>query len=170
MHIPGFDIDGEIGQGAMASVYLATQRSLQRKVALKVMAASLAADPTFCERFLREGRTLARLAHPHIATIHDIGNVGELYYMAMEFLPSGTLKERIADGLTPQQGLLYVRQIAQALGYAHAQGWCTVTSNRPTSCSAPMAPPCCRTSASPSRWMIAPSSPRLGLLWAHPAT
>lgn len=122
MQIPGFDIDSEIGQGAMASVYLATQRSLQRKVALKVMAASLAADPTFCERFLREGRTLARLSHPHIATIHDIGNVGELYYMAMEYLPSGTLKERIAAGLTPEQGLLYVRQIAQALGYAHDQG------------------------------------------------
>lgn len=122
MHIPGFDIDSEIGQGAMASVYLATQRSLERKVALKVMAASLAADPTFCERFLREGRTLARLAHPNIATIHDIGNVDELYYMAMEFLPNGTLKERIAGGLTPQQGLVYVRQIAQALGYAHAQG------------------------------------------------
>ncbi|HKS14249.1 MAG TPA: protein kinase, partial [Pseudomonas sp.] len=122
LQIPGFDIIGEIGQGAMASVYLATQRSLERKVALKVMAASLAADPTFCERFLREGRTLARLAHPHIATIHDIGNVDALYYMAMEYLPSGTLKERISAGLTPQQGLLYVRQIAQALGYAHAQG------------------------------------------------
>jgi len=122
MQIPGFDIDRELGQGAMASVYLATQRSLERKVALKIMAASLAADPTFCERFLREGRTLARLAHPNIATIHDIGNVGELYYMAMEYLPSGTLKERIADGLTPEQGLAYVRQIAQALGYAHAQG------------------------------------------------
>ncbi|MBJ9977396.1 protein kinase [Pseudomonas sp. S75] len=122
MHIPGFDIDGEIGQGAMASVYLATQRSLQRKVALKVMAASLAADPSFCERFLREGRTLARLAHPNIATIHDIGNVETLYYMAMEYLPAGTLKERIAAGLDPEQGLLYVRQMAQALGYAHAQG------------------------------------------------
>ncbi|AIZ35703.1 serine/threonine-protein kinase [Pseudomonas parafulva] len=122
MQIPGFDIDGEIGQGAMASVYLATQRSLQRKVALKVMAASLAADPTFCERFLREGRTLARLAHPNIATIHDIGNVGELYYMAMEYLPAGTLKERIAAGLSAEQGLVYVRQMAQALGYAHAQG------------------------------------------------
>ncbi|QXI38776.1 serine/threonine-protein kinase [Pseudomonas xantholysinigenes] len=122
MQIPGFDIDHELGQGAMASVYLATQRSLERKVALKIMAASLAADPTFCERFLREGRTLARLAHPNIATIHDIGNVGELYYMAMEYLPSGTLKERIAEGLTPEQGLAYVRQIAQALGYAHAQG------------------------------------------------
>ncbi|WP_459207099.1 protein kinase domain-containing protein [Pseudomonas sp. MLB6B] len=122
MHIPGFDIEGEIGQGAMASVYLATQRSLQRKVALKVMAASLAQDPTFCERFLREGRTLARLSHPHIATIHDIGNVGDLYYMAMEFLPNGTLKERLDAGLAPEEGLLYVRQIAQALGYAHSEG------------------------------------------------
>ncbi|MDG6404410.1 protein kinase, partial [Pseudomonas quasicaspiana] len=77
--IPGFDIEGEIGEGAMATVYLATQRSLQRKVALKIMAASLAADPSFCERFLREGRTLARLSHPHTVTIHDIGNVDELY-------------------------------------------------------------------------------------------
>lgn len=120
--IPGFDIDGEIGEGAMATVYLATQRSLERKVALKVMAAALAADPTFCERFLREGRTLARLSHPHTVTIHDIGNVGELYYMAMEYLPNGTLKERIAEGLSPEQGLQYIRQIASALGYAHAQG------------------------------------------------
>ncbi|CAD5204110.1 serine/threonine-protein kinase [Pseudomonas sp. FEN] len=120
--IPGFDIGEEIGEGAMATVYLATQRSLERKVALKVMAAALAADPTFCERFLREGRTLARLSHPNTVTIHDIGNVGELYYMAMEYLPNGTLKERIAAGLSPEQGLAYVRQIASALGYAHAQG------------------------------------------------
>ncbi|MDP9503484.1 serine/threonine-protein kinase [Pseudomonas protegens] len=120
--IPGFDIQGEIGEGAMATVYLATQRSLERKVALKVMAAALAADPSFCERFLREGKTLARLSHPHTVTIHDIGNVGELYYMAMEYLPNGTLKERIAAGLTPEQGLAYIRQIASALGYAHAQG------------------------------------------------
>jgi len=120
--IPGFDIGEEIGEGAMATVYLATQRSLERKVALKVMAAALAADPTFCERFLREGRTLARLSHPNTVTIHDIGNVGELYYMAMEYLPNGTLKERIAAGLSPEQGLVYVRQIASALGYAHALG------------------------------------------------
>ena len=120
--IPGYAIEGEIGEGAMASVYLATQRSLERKVALKVMAAALAADPTFCERFLREGKTLARLSHPHTVTIHDIGNVGELYYMAMEYLPNGTLKERIAAGLTPEQGVALIRQIASALGYAHAQG------------------------------------------------
>ena len=120
--IPGYDIEGEIGEGAMASVYLATQRSLERKVALKVMAAALAADPHFCERFLREGKTLARLSHPHTVTIHDIGNVGELYYMAMEYLPNGTLKERIAAGMTPEQGVTLIRQIASALGYAHAQG------------------------------------------------
>lgn len=120
--IPGYDIQGEIGEGAMATVYLATQRSLERKVALKVMAAALAADPSFCERFLREGRTLARLSHPNTVTIHDIGNVDALYYMAMEYLPNGTLKERIAAGLTPEQGLVYIRQIASALGYAHAQG------------------------------------------------
>ncbi|MBD8271067.1 serine/threonine-protein kinase [Pseudomonas fluorescens] len=122
IEIPGYAIEGEIGEGAMANVYLATQRSLERKVALKVMAAALAADPTFCERFLREGKTLARLSHPHTVTIHDIGNVGELYYMAMEYLPNGTLKERIAAGLTPEQGVTLIRQIASALGYAHAQG------------------------------------------------
>jgi serine/threonine-protein kinase PpkA len=119
--IPGFDIEGEIGEGAMATVYLATQRSLERKVALKVMAAALGTDPTFCERFLREGKTLARLSHPHTVTIHDIGNVGNLYYMAMEYLPNGTLKERVAAGISAERGLIYVRQIASALSYAHAQ-------------------------------------------------
>lgn len=120
--IPGYDIHDEIGEGAMATVYLATQRSLERKVALKVMASALAADPSFCERFLREGRTLARLSHPHTVTIHDIGHAGERYYMAMEFLPNGTLKERLAAGLPPEQGLPIIRHIASALGYAHSQG------------------------------------------------
>ncbi|MGY4817752.1 protein kinase domain-containing protein [Pseudomonas chlororaphis subsp. piscium] len=122
MEIPGYAIERELGDGAMATVYLATQRSLERKVALKVMAAALAADRSFCERFLREGKTLARLSHPHTVTIYDIGNVGHFYYMAMEYLPNGTLKERIAEGLSAEQGLVYLRQIALALGYAHAQG------------------------------------------------
>lgn len=122
IEIPGYEIERELGDGAMAVVYLAIQRSLERKVALKVMASALAADPSFCERFLREGKTLARLSHPHTVTIHDIGNVGSHYYMAMEYLPNGTLKERIAAGLSAEQGQQYLRQIASALGYAHAQG------------------------------------------------
>jgi serine/threonine-protein kinase PpkA len=122
LQIPGYQIERELGEGAMATVYLATQRSLERKVALKVMAPALAADPSFCERFLREGKTLARLSHPHTVTIYDIGNVGHHYYMAMEYLPNGTLKDRIAAGVAPEQGLRWLRQIASALGYAHAQG------------------------------------------------
>ncbi|NQD93103.1 protein kinase [Pseudomonas sp. CrR25] len=122
IEIPGYQVERELGDGAMATVYLATQRSLERKVALKIMAAALAADQSFCERFLREGKTLARLSHPHTVTIHDIGNVGNFYYMAMEYLPNGTLKERIAEGLSAEQGLVYLKQIASALGYAHAQG------------------------------------------------
>lgn len=122
MEIPGYAIERELGAGAMATVYLATQRSLERRVALKVMAAALAADPEFCERFLREGRMLARLSQPNTVTIHDIGHVGDLYYMAMEYLPGGTLKERIARGVAPAEALDWLRQIARALGYAHAQG------------------------------------------------
>lgn len=122
IEIPGYQIERELGDGAMATVYLATQRSLERKVALKIMAAALAADRSFCERFLREGKTLARLSHPHTVTIYDIGNVGTHYYMAMEYLPNGTLKERIAAGLRAGEGLGYLRQIASALGYAHGLG------------------------------------------------
>ncbi|KAF1050856.1 MAG: Serine/threonine-protein kinase PrkC [Stenotrophomonas maltophilia] len=106
----------------MATVYLSVQRSLERQVALKIMSPALTADASFFERFLREGKTLARLSHPHIVTIHDIGNAAEQYYMAMEYLPNGTLRERIAAGLSPEQGLAFIRQIASALGYAHAQG------------------------------------------------
>jgi serine/threonine-protein kinase PpkA len=122
IEIPGYQIERELGDGAMATVYLATQRSLERKVALKIMAAALAADRSFCERFLREGKTLARLSHPHTVTIYDIGNAGTHYYMAMEYLPNGTLKERIAAGLSAEQAVLYLRQIASALGYAHDLG------------------------------------------------
>ncbi len=122
IEIPGYDIERGLGEGAMATVYLATQRSLQRKVALKVMASALAADPSFCERFLREGRMLARLSQPNTVTIFDIGNAGPWYYMAMEYLANGTLKERVEEGLSPEQGLSILRQVASALGYAHSQG------------------------------------------------
>ena len=122
IEIPGYDIERVLGEGAMAKVYLATQRSLERKVALKVMSAALAADPTFCERFLREGKMQAKLSNPYTVGIFDIGNVGNLYYMAMEYLPNGTLKERMREGMSPEEGIGYLRQVAQALGYAHSKG------------------------------------------------
>ena len=93
--IPGYRVKGLLGQGGMATVYLAEQLNLRRDVALKVMAPQFAATPGFAERFLAEGRMTARLNHPNIVTMHDVGQHSGLYYLAAELLPGGTLKERL---------------------------------------------------------------------------
>ena len=71
--IPGYRILRVLGEGGMATVCLAIQESLGREVALKLLSPSLAADPVATERFLREGRVAAKLAHRHIVGIHDVG-------------------------------------------------------------------------------------------------
>ena len=119
--IPGYRIERIIGKGAMSTVYLAVQESLDRRVVLKVLAPSLAADPTFNKRFVKEGKIVAKLAHPHIVTIYDTGVHQDCSYIAMEYLEAGTLKERIKAGLSPEQAVKILVQIAQALGYAHRQ-------------------------------------------------
>ena len=91
VQIPGYKLIRKLGEGGMATVYLATQESLDREVALKVMAPVLAANPTFCEQFMKEGRITAKLTHPHLMTVHDIGMDRGVYYLASEFLPAGTL-------------------------------------------------------------------------------
>ena len=123
IQIPGYKLEKHVGSGAMASVYLAIQESLERQVALKLMAASLVADPTFCERFLKEGKIIAQLNHPNIVTIYDIGVFQSCYYMAMEYVDGGTLKERIQSGLAVEQAVDILRQMASALGYAHSRGF-----------------------------------------------
>jgi serine/threonine-protein kinase PpkA len=105
----------------MSSVYLAIQESLDRRVALKVLAPNLAADPTFSKRFIKEGKIVAKLSHPHIVTIYDTGVHQDHFYIAMEYLEAGTLKERIKAGLGPEQAVKVLVQIARALGYAHRQ-------------------------------------------------
>ena len=86
--IPGYLIKREIGAGGMASVHLAMQTSLDREVALKVMAPALAADPTFSKRFLQEARMLASLAHPNIVAVYDVGvTPAQLHYFSMQYLP-----------------------------------------------------------------------------------
>jgi serine/threonine protein kinase len=122
-HIPGYKIVDQIGQGGMASVYLAIQENLDRKVALKVMDPALARDRSLCQRFLKEGRFVARMSsHPDIVTIYDIGCYRDHYYMAMEFIPGGSLKERIAEGEAFLEPLRVIRQVCRALGYAHQSG------------------------------------------------
>ena len=124
MNIPGYRIERELAHGGMATVYLAVQESLARQVALKIMAPALAADRSFGERFLKEARTVARLHHPHILAVHDVGVDGHHYYLAMEYVPGGDLKQRIRQGaLPPKDALQIAKQMAQALGYSHAEGF-----------------------------------------------
>ncbi len=119
--IPGYLIERIIGKGAMSTVYLAVQESLDRRVALKVLAPGLVADPTFGKRFVKEGKIIAKLSHPHIVTIYDTGTYQDCSYIAMEYLEAGTLRERIKAGLSPEQAVKILVQIARALGYAHRQ-------------------------------------------------
>ncbi|MDY0022255.1 serine/threonine-protein kinase [Arenimonas caeni] len=122
--IPGYRILRPIGEGGMASVFLAVQESLEREVALKVMAPALAANPEFAHRFLTEGKITARLQHPNLVTVHDIGHHGNVYYLAAEYIPGGTLKERIAEGgLGVGQILDIAGDIAGGLDFAHQKGF-----------------------------------------------
>ena len=119
MEIPGYTLERRIGTGGQAIVYEAVQRSLERRVALKVLNPVLSGNPEFTERFLNEGRILASLGHSHVITIHDIGVVGDLHYLSMELVEGGDLRARIREGLTPDTALDYVAIIADCLGRAH---------------------------------------------------
>ncbi|MBK8754439.1 MAG: protein kinase [Candidatus Competibacteraceae bacterium] len=122
MHIPGYQIERELGQGGMAIVYLALQESLHRHVALKVIKPVLTTDEEFAQRFLREGRIIAQLSDPHIVTVYDIASYEGNYYLSMEYLPGDTLQQRIRDGLPLKEALAVARAIAGALHYAHHRG------------------------------------------------
>jgi serine/threonine protein kinase len=122
MDIPGYTILHRIGEGAMASVYLAVQTSLGRQVALKILAPALAARKGFTARFLNEGRIIAYLKHPQIVDIYDLGSHHHNYFLAMEFLSAGTLEQRIKKGISPSRSVQLIKQIATALGFAHQLG------------------------------------------------
>lgn len=122
--IPGYKILTPIGKGGMAVVYLALQESLDREVALKVMKPALESDPTLCSRFLKEGKIVAQMSsHPGIVTVFDIGCHDKWYYMAMEYIPGESLKQRIEQGTSAEQPLKVVREIALALMHAHDLGF-----------------------------------------------
>jgi tetratricopeptide (TPR) repeat protein len=122
--IPGYRILRELGRGGMANVYLAEQESIEREVALKVMLPALAAgDSSFSARFLREAKIVARLAHPHITAVYDVGVAGPYHYFSMEYVTGGDLKSRIREGMMPKLAFTIARQIAAALAFAHAKGY-----------------------------------------------
>jgi eukaryotic-like serine/threonine-protein kinase len=114
-----------LGSGGMADVYLAHDNILDRDVALKVMSTRYASDEEFVERFKREAQSAAALSHPNIVSIFDRGiSMDGTYYIAMEYLPGGTLKDRImSKGAFPVRTAAAVAlQIAEALCAAHERG------------------------------------------------
>jgi serine/threonine protein kinase len=120
-----YQVQEAIGQSGMAVIYRAVQPSLGREVVIKVLPSQFLSDSTFLERFNREVQVIARLQHPHIVPIHDYGEQDGAPYMVMSFYPGGTLAaaiEAAAGGLPLGLVARILRQIAQALDYAHAEG------------------------------------------------
>ncbi len=120
----GCRIEGLLGRGGMAAVYKATQLSLDRAVALKVLPTRLAASPQFVERFNREASALARLSHPNIVGILDKGVEGETYYFVMEYVEGKSVRDRLLreSRVSPQETLQLMQGICAALAYAHGTG------------------------------------------------
>ncbi len=124
MEIPNYAIERELGKGGMATVYLARQVLLNRQVALKVMSPEFSTDKAFQKAFLQEGKVVAQLEHPSIVKIYDIGIHDSTFYMAMEYLSGGSLRDRVkTEAFTPAAVLQMLRQLGTGLAYAHEQGF-----------------------------------------------
>ncbi|MEZ4599562.1 MAG: serine/threonine-protein kinase [Syntrophotaleaceae bacterium] len=113
----------KLGAGGMADVFLAEDTTLGRQVALKVLPPELARDPERIARFEKEVRASAALHHPNIVTLFEVGHTGSSPYYAMALLSGGDLKQKIRAGLHPEQALEILRQLADALDYAHVKGF-----------------------------------------------
>ncbi len=121
--VAGYRIDGVLGQGGMGVVYEATQLSLNRKVALKLLAAHLSDDVAFRERFRREGQLQAAIDHPHIVTVFEAGESEHGLFLAMRLVRGPTLREMIVTGdLDAQRTMKILRPVADALQAAHDAG------------------------------------------------
>src|SRR5918994_4660843 len=120
--VAGYNVVHIIGQGGQAQVFLAEREHDGLRVALKVLNRALRNDPVFLERFVREYKLIASIHSAYVARIYDQGFSGDYPYIAMEFLPSGTLAARIREGLTTRAALRIASQIAQALDAIHSRG------------------------------------------------
>lgn len=120
-----YEVLGELGRGGSAVVYLARDRELGRKVAIKVVRARLAGDEEALARLAREARTVARLDHPHIVAVHAVRRLGDgSLALVMGYVPGRTLKQAILQEapFTAERTEAVLRDIASALAYAHRQG------------------------------------------------
>src|SRR5436190_5707786 len=118
-----YEICSLLGAGGMGEVYLAEDTRLHRKVALKILPASLGSNQDRMRRFEQEATAAAALNHPHIAHIYEIGESEGIHFIAMEHIDGDTLRDKIHRDKAPLQKLLkYLTQVAEGLSKAHAAG------------------------------------------------
>ncbi|MEU6357532.1 Stk1 family PASTA domain-containing Ser/Thr kinase [Streptomyces sp. NPDC047072] len=120
-----YRVDARIAVGGMATVYRALDTRLDRVLALKVMHPALAADGMFVERFIREAKSVARLAHPNVVQVFDQGTDGSYVYLAMEYVAGCTLRDVLRErgALQPRAALDILEPVLAALGAAHRAGF-----------------------------------------------
>src|SRR5215813_5626473 len=122
-HLGPYEIIQPIGAGGMGQVYKTRDTRLNRTVAIKVLPPEFASRPDWKQRFEREAQTIASLNHPHICTLHDVGEQDGIDYLVMEFLEGRTLAQRLEHGALPlDEALKIAIEIADALDAAHAKG------------------------------------------------
>src|SRR5262249_12184633 len=119
----GFELLAELGRGGMGVVYKARQLPLRRLVALKMILAGDFARPDQLLRFVIEGEMLARLRHPNIVQVHEVGQHDGRPYLALEFIDGGTLSDYLARrAVQPREAAQLIEEVARAVQYAHLQG------------------------------------------------
>jgi eukaryotic-like serine/threonine-protein kinase len=123
--IPGYKIIKKLGSGAMATVFLARQLSLDRDVAIKVLPRKFSDNKKFIERFYKEGRAAAQLNHPNIVGAYDVGQAGEHHYFVMEYVDGETVYDRVVTHkrIDEKEAIKIIRQVAEALKHAHEKGF-----------------------------------------------
>ena len=119
-----YRVDGTLGNGGMANVYVGTDTLLRRRVAIKVLREQYASDDDFVKRFSYEAQSAAKLSHPNIVNVYDFGREDHSYYIVMELVDGATLGEIMRDErvLPEPVAVDYAIQIASGLAYAHRQG------------------------------------------------
>jgi tetratricopeptide (TPR) repeat protein len=122
--IAGYRIESLLGKGGMGSVYRAHQLSMDRPIAFKVLSSRLAEDPTFVGRFKREARAAGRLHHHNLITVHEAGEADGMVFFSMELVEGHSLKDVLKERgrIPPAEALPLVRQVLEALAYAHGRG------------------------------------------------
>ncbi len=122
--IPGFEIRSELGRGAMGVVYLAIETGLDRLVALKVLPGTLGLDASTGprRRWLRKARAISSVRHPNVVPLYNYGEADGWFFLVLEYIPGGTLRQRLAEPLPPRAAAKLVETIARAVGYLHSRG------------------------------------------------